>query len=101
MNGLEHSNFSDSNNRDSLILTVHSSEEGTLTPKLLGFLKNDELLKSNKRPSLEAFCAGIQPFKPFENLPGSEGGYSRVLKTIRSIRLQQNNGFNLNSDSSA
>ncbi|CAH8290743.1 unnamed protein product [Schistosoma turkestanicum] len=78
-------------------LIVHAAEQGTPTPICPLTVTNDfpnentdhsSFLSSQalKRPSLEAFSMGIQPYRPFENLPGVHGGYQRVLKSLKNSR---------------
>ncbi|VDL90040.1 unnamed protein product, partial [Schistocephalus solidus] len=42
-----------------------------------------------KKPRLEAFSAGIQPFMPFTNLPGTQGTYIRVRDSLKRARSCQ------------
>ncbi|KAA0193024.1 Zinc finger CCHC domain-containing protein 8 [Fasciolopsis buskii] len=76
---------------DRQLLSISATEEGTPTPQR--FHGNDSDVKNVglspeplKRPSIDAFTVGVQPFRPFENLPGSQGGYQRVLQTLRLSR---------------
>ncbi|KAL7061455.1 hypothetical protein AAHC03_055 [Spirometra sp. Aus1] len=39
-----------------------------------------------KKPRIEAFSAGIQPFMPFVNLPGTQGTYLRVRESLKRAR---------------
>lgn len=76
----------------SQVLTISSSEEGTptlLRPLCVESGHEDATftpLALTKRPSLEAFSVGIQPFEPFKNLPCSEGAYKRVLQSLKNSR---------------
>ncbi|CAH8509217.1 unnamed protein product [Schistosoma intercalatum] len=79
------------------VLIVHEPEQGTPTPLCPLTTKNDsanEITDQSsflspqppKRPTLEAFSMGIQPYRPFENLPGVHGGYQRVLNSLKNSR---------------
>ncbi|KAK4469891.1 hypothetical protein MN116_007396 [Schistosoma mekongi] len=76
------------------VLAIHEPVQGTPTPVCPLVTRNDssnEITDHSpslppKRPSLEAFSMGIQPFRPFENLPGVHGGYQRVLNSLKNSR---------------
>ncbi|CAH8497644.1 unnamed protein product [Heterobilharzia americana] len=83
------------------ISIVHEHEQGTPTSLQPVVIGNGSLSENtdqssfsmenpSKRPSLEAFSIGIQPFRPFENLQGVNGGYLRVLKALKNSRKTSN-----------
>lgn len=92
--------------KDIQYFEISASEDGTPTP--FHSLKttatsartddacpvdsNDLLSPPPIRPSFEAFSAGIQPYRPFENLPGAQGSYQRVRETLRASKSIACNG---------
>ncbi|KAF5402882.1 hypothetical protein PHET_03844 [Paragonimus heterotremus] len=79
----------------SQLLLISETEDGTPTPNRPvgigdGYSTDDSssLAAINKRPNIDAFKVGVQPFRPFENLPGTQGGYKRVLETLRTSRVE-------------
>ncbi|KAF8570312.1 hypothetical protein P879_05936 [Paragonimus westermani] len=79
----------------SQLLLISETEDGTPTPNRPvgigdGCSTDDSssLAAINKRPNIDAFSVGVQPFRPFENLPGTQGGYKRVLETLRTSRVE-------------
>ncbi|KAA3673593.1 zinc finger CCHC domain-containing protein 8 [Paragonimus westermani] len=79
----------------SQLLLISETEDGTPTPNRPvgigdGYSTDDSssLAATNKRPNIDAFSVGVQPFRPFENLPGTQGGYKRVLETLRTSRVE-------------
>ncbi|KER25036.1 hypothetical protein X801_03182 [Opisthorchis viverrini] len=90
-----------SDRSNSQILLISASEDGTPTPSRPSGMADgsnaDGASSSAKRPNIDAFSVGVQPFRPFENLPGTEGAYKRVLQTLRNSR----NGASVNDTPSA
>ncbi|TGZ61240.1 hypothetical protein CRM22_008088 [Opisthorchis felineus] len=86
---------------NSQLLLISASEDGTPTPSRPSGIADgsnaDGVSSSAKRPNIDAFSVGVQPFRPFENLPGTEGAYKRVLETLRNSR----NGASVNDTPSA
>ncbi|CDS40853.1 protein mcm10 [Echinococcus multilocularis] len=75
------------------------SEEGTAIPSSIAHLVANTSSNSGsgssplniscaqkKLPELEAFSSGIQPFKPYKNLPNAQGAYNRVRNTLKRAK---------------
>ncbi|CAL8098693.1 unnamed protein product [Calicophoron daubneyi] len=88
---------SESETSRSEVFQISATEDGTPTP-MRPFIITDESdgesstsavnASLDKRPSIDAFTIGIQPFRPFENLPGSQGAYQRVRETLKNSRTE-------------
>nr|CAH8842240.1 unnamed protein product [Trichobilharzia regenti] len=88
---------------------VNEPEQGTTTPSHPLTVESDSpnesadqssvsTVSASKRPCLEAFSVGVQPYRPYENLPDVHGGYQRVLKSLKKSReclSAQSNGSGL------
>ncbi|VDP95768.1 unnamed protein product [Trichobilharzia regenti] len=88
---------------------VNEPEQGTTTPSHPLTVESDSpnesadqssvsTVSASKRPCLEAFSVGVQPYRPYENLPDVHGGYQRVLKSLKNSReclSAQSNGSGL------
>lgn len=65
-------------------------EGGTTIPiQLQSFSEADSSIiveSCEKVPDITVFSNGIQPFTPFQNLPGCQGGYSRVRDTLKRAK---------------
>ncbi|CAH8842059.1 unnamed protein product [Trichobilharzia szidati] len=76
---------------------INEPEQGTTTPSHPPTVESDSpnesvdqssvsVVSPSKRPCLEAFSVGVQPYRPYENLPDVHGGYQRVLKSLKKSR---------------